>query len=307
MRMKQPIFFAALAGMLALSAGRAGEARVGQALGGPLRSHDLTPGAPSLSDTTGSYVLVWSDEFDKDGPPDPANWTYEQGFVRNNEAQWYQSQNAHCENGYLVLEAKKEQKPNPWYNPQSTDWRKSRKNIEYTSACLLTRGLHTWQYGRFEMRARIDIQEGLWPAFWTLGVSRPWPSNGEVDIMEYYRRSLLANIATGTATPNKAFWYSHKTPIDSLGGEQWASRFHVWRMDWSDTVIRLSVDGEVLQDIPLSRLNNRDGSGVNPFRQPQYLLLNLAMGGDNGGSLDQTRLPARYEIDYVRVYQKRAL
>jgi beta-glucanase (GH16 family) len=252
-----------------------------------------------------SYTLVWSDEFNKDGAPDPANWTFEQGFVRNHEAQWYQPQNAYCENGCLVLEAKKEARPNPLYEQGSSDWRRKDPNIEYTSACLLTRGLHSWKYGRFEMRARIDIASGLWPAFWTLGEKGQWPSNGEVDIMEYYRKSLLANIATGTGARGKALWYSHRTPIDSLGGKEWASRFHIWRMDWDDTAIRLTVDGEVLQDVPLSKLDNGDGSGVNPFRQPHYILLNLALGGDNGGDLAKTAFPCKYEIDYVRVYQKR--
>lgn len=263
------------------------------------------PGAGMRAgDTAGGYTLVWSDEFNKDGAPDPANWTFEQGFVRNHEAQWYQPANACCENGYLILEAKKEEKPNPLYELGSNDWRRKNKNIEYTSACLLTRGLHSWKYGRFEMRARIDIESGLWPAFWTLGEKGEWPSNGEIDIMEYYRKMLLANIATGTANREKALWYSHRTPIDSLGGAAWASRFHLWRMDWDDTAIRLSVDGEVLQDVPLSKLDNRDGSGINPFRQPHYILLNLALGGDSGGDLTNTSFPRKYEIDYVRVYQK---
>ena len=98
------------------------------------------------------YKLVWADEFDKDGPPDPCNWTYERGFVRNQELQWYQPDNARCENGLLIIEGRRERKPNPRYNPESNDWKVNREFAEYTSACVTTRRLHSWMYGRFEMR-----------------------------------------------------------------------------------------------------------------------------------------------------------
>jgi hypothetical protein len=267
---------------------------------------DERPARPAAPATTGSgdYQLIWSDEFNRDGPPDSANWKFEKGFVRNHEAQWYQPQNAWCAGGHLILEARKENKPNPLYEAGSPDWRKKSPTIDYTSASLLTRGLKAFRYGRFEMRARIDVDSGLWPAFWTLGEKGAWPSNGEIDIMEYYRRMLLANIATGTDKKSKAFWYSHKTPLDSLGGKAWAAQFHVWRMDWDEKEIRLSVDDRTLQEVPLDSLDNRDGSGINPFRQPHYILVDLALGGDNGGDLTQTTFPKRYEIDYIRVYQR---
>ena len=111
-----------------------------------------------------AYTLVWADEFDVDGAPDAKKWTFENGFVRNEELQWYQPQNARVEKGLLVIEGRRERKANPTYEPGSTDWRRSREFGEYTSASLLTRGLHTWQYGHFEMRARIDTRAGLWPA-----------------------------------------------------------------------------------------------------------------------------------------------
>src|ERR1035438_5754186 len=133
------------------------------------------------------YELVWSDEFNKDGEPDASNWTYESGFVRNEEFQWYQPENAICKNGILVIEAKRESRPNPLYVEGSKDWRKKSPTINYYSSCLLTRGKKSWQYGRFEMRARFDINSGIWPAWWTLGVNKPWPGNGEIDIMEDYR------------------------------------------------------------------------------------------------------------------------
>src|SRR6476660_2808909 len=139
------------------------------------------------------YRLVWADEFNEKGKPDTANWVFEKGFVRNEEAQWYQEENAVCEKGLLIIEGRKETKQNPLYKEGSKEWRKNRKNIEYTSSSINTRGKRSWQYGRFEMRGRIDISNGLWPAWWTLGVGGRWPANGEIDIMEYYKQKLLAN------------------------------------------------------------------------------------------------------------------
>jgi len=253
--------------------------------------------------STPDYKLVWADEFNKSGLPDPANWTYENGFVRNHEFQWYQPQNARCENGKLIIEAKKVGKLNPSYVAGSKDWRKSRDSIHYTSACLITRGLHSWQYGRFIMRARIDISKGLWPAWWTLGLHESWPANGEIDIMEYYRDKLLANIACLGKNHN-AEWFSNRFNIDSMGGKKWASKFHIWRMDWNENFIALYVDDHLLNKVLLDSLVNKDGSGFNPFKQPHYMLLNLAIGGDNGGDPSQSSFPKKFEIDYVRVYQK---
>jgi beta-glucanase (GH16 family) len=255
------------------------------------------------SETAGGYKLMWADEFNKEGAPDSTSWKYEHGFARNHELQWYQPQNAVCHNGILTIEVKKEHLPNPNYVAGSNNWKTNREFIDYSSSSLNTRGQHSWQYGRFVMRARIDVDAGLWPAFWALGVSHPWPSNGEIDIMEYYRNKLLANIACGTATPSKAKWYSKTKPIDSLGAG-WSKKFHTWRMDWDENSISLYCDDQLLNHVELEKLVNQDGSNFNPFKQPEYILLNLALGGDNGGDPAATAFPRKFEIDYVRVYQK---
>lgn len=251
------------------------------------------------------YLLVWSDEFNGNAKPDTANWRYEEGFVRNEEAQWYQKDNVWMENGKLVIEGRKETRPNSQYEKSSRDWRKNRQQIQYTSSSINTRGKQQWQYGRFVMRGKIDVSQGLWPAWWTLGVSGQWPRNGEIDIMEYYKGKLLANIATGTATPYKAQWFSNTFSIDSMGGKKWADDYHTWRMDWNEEAIALYVDEVLLNKTELSKLENKDGSGTNPFKQPHFMLLNLAMGGMNGGSIGNTKFPNRFEVDYVRVYQKK--
>jgi beta-glucanase (GH16 family) len=250
------------------------------------------------------YALVWADEFNIDGRPDSTNWKCENGFVRNNELQWYQEENVFCEKGLLVIEGRKESKPNPNYKPGSDNWKTSRQHIEYTASSIKTSGKHAWQYGRFIMRGKIDISGGLWPAWWTLGVKGQWPSNGEIDMMEYYSNKLLFNIACGTATPYKAEWFSNTFPVDSLGGKTWANTFHTWRMDWDENAIALYLDDKLMNNVALSKLVNKDGSNINPFHQPHYMLLNLAMGGMNGGDVSGTSFPNRFEVDYVRVYQR---
>jgi len=256
---------------------------------------DLTAPAANAAD----IKPLWQDEFDTDGPPDPAKWDYERGFVRNEELQWYQPENAVCKGGFLVIEARREKKPNPGHKPGGSGW-KNRPEIEVTSACLVTKGKREFQYGRFEMRARIDTRLGSWPAFWTLGVKNEWPSNGEIDIMEYYRSMLLANVAWGTGKQWQAKWDDTRTPLDKLGGPDWSKQFHVWRMDWDEEAIRLSVDDKLLNETLQKDAVNPDGFA--PFKQPHYLLLNQAIGGQSGGDPSKLEYPVRFEIDWVRVY-----
>ena len=250
--------------------------------------------------TADGWKLVWSDEFDKDGRPDPSRWTYETGFVRNEELQWYRPENAWCEKGMLIIEARREQWKNPAHEPGNANYKRAREFAEYTSASVTTRGIQSWRYGRFEMRARIDTRAGLWPAFWTLGVANPWPRNGEVDIMEYYRGELLANLIW--QGPGRTSSFTRRKPIATFNDPEWSSKFHVWRMDWDENRTVITVDGEVLNDSDLNLAANPDGS--NGFRQPHYIILNLAIGGTAGGDPAQTKFPARFEIDWVRVYEK---
>ena len=256
-----------------------------------------------INPTSGGYKLVWADEFNKNGPVDTNNWRYERGYVRNKEFQWYQPENVTCQNGYLIIEAKKTHIPNPLYSKTDTTWKKSRQFIDYTSGAIETAGKKSWKYGRFVMRARINTGMGLWPAFWTLGEKGSWPSKGEIDIMEFYKNNLLANIALGTEKPGKALWYSTRKPISTFG-KDWSSKFHVWRMDWDENGISLYVDDMLLNQVKKDSLNNRNQSGIKPYQQPHYILLNLAIGGQSGGDPSQTAFPNEFEVDYVRVYQK---
>jgi beta-glucanase (GH16 family) len=256
-----------------------------------LVEHNDLPRAAERREPQSGYQLVWADEFDQKGRPNPQNWTYETGFVRNQELQWYQPGNAWCENGMLIIEGR------------SKDWVKNRQYAEYTSASLTTKGLHSWQYGRFEMRGRIDTRLGLWPAFWTLGVEGEWPNNGEIDIMEYYRGILLANVAWGSGKHWEPKWDSVKKPITEFPDPKWSEKFHVWRMDWDNDKIELYVDDVLLNSTDLKDTFNQDKEAKNPFRHPHYIILNLAIGGQSGGDPSHTKFPARFEVDYVRVYK----
>jgi beta-glucanase (GH16 family) len=252
--------------------------------------------------------LVWNDEFNNQGKPDPASWIFETGFVRNQELQWYQSENANCADGLLTIEGRKEKIKNPNFISGSKNWETSREYSDYSSASIQTRGLRQWQFGRFEIRARIDTACGAWPAIWTLGISKDWPANGEIDIMEFYRikgiPTILANFAWGTAQRWVAKWDDLKKPLSDFTSRDrdWTKKFHLWRMDWSKDSISLYLDDKLLNTALLNQTLNPDG--FNPFLQPHYLLLNLALG-QNGGDPSKSSFPVRYEIDYVRVYQKK--
>jgi len=249
------------------------------------------------------YSLVWSDEFNRNGAVDTSIWHFEEGLVRNHEYQWYQKENAWQENGFLIIEARREKKLNPNYNPLSSDWRKAIQDIQYTSSSINTSKSKYFVYGRFEIRARINTESGLWPAFWTLGVRGEWPSNGEIDIMEYYKGNLLANVAYASSIRYKAKWFTEKKTVSSFNDPNWDKKFHTWRMDWNEESINLYVDNLLMNEVLLKDAKNPDG--FNPFKQPHYILLNLAIGGDNGGDPSNSKFPNRYEIDYVRVYQKK--
>ena len=151
------------------------------------------------------YCLVWSDEFNINGAPNTSNWRYEEGCsIRNGEAQFYTNnrrENARVENGNLIIEARRE----------------TMGTCGYTSASLITAGKVVHTYGRFEMRAKINISKGAWPAFWTLGQNGEWPSNGEIDIMEFYNNRIHANVAWGTETRWSAKWDSQNKLVSELG------------------------------------------------------------------------------------------
>uniref|UniRef100_A0A7S3YVI9 GH16 domain-containing protein n=1 Tax=Lotharella globosa TaxID=91324 RepID=A0A7S3YVI9_9EUKA len=192
------------------------------------------------------YKLDWHDEFNIDGRPDNRIWGYEKGFVRNQELQFYTESAARVENGSLVITASR--------------WRDESGNYKYQSASLKTAGKRTLRYGRVEVRARLKTLNGLWPAIWLVGGRGRWPSCGEIDMMEYYRHKIHANVATGTARQKKAKWDSASIRVGMLqrltGLLDFDEDWHVWRMDWDSQWICLYVDGHVLNKIRVEAMEN---------------------------------------------------
>jgi beta-glucanase (GH16 family) len=254
-------------------------------------------GTPDLP----GWKLVWAEEFDVDGPPDPASWGFERGFVRNQELQWYQPQNAAVAGGILTIEGRKEQVVNPNYLAGSTDWRRNRAQSQYTSSSITTSGKHAFSYGRFTMRARIDTRQGSWPAFWALGVGVPWPQSGEVDIMEFYASTVLANVCKPAGAT--CGWSSVRQSLAKLGAA-WSAQFHVWTMDWDAQKIDLFLDDVLVNHFAVA--DAVPAGQVNPYiGKSMFLLVNLALGA-NGGDPAATVFPIKYEVDWIRVYQPAA-
>jgi beta-glucanase (GH16 family) len=261
-------------------------------------------GAFQRSKRNAGWRLAWRDEFNEARCPSRAKWSFEHGFVRNGELQWYQPQNAYCHDGVLVLEARREEKRNPDYRPRSTYWPLNVRVAEYTSASIASR--YSFTYGRAEALIRIDPRPGSWQDFWTLGTSfrrdpNSWPGTGEVDIMEYYRNLVLANVCN--PKPTWCGWLSTRQSLASLGGQAWADRFHLWAMDWNARRIDLFLDGKLVHRFAVA-----DATGAkhgNPYvNQPAFLLLSQAIGGAHGGDPTNTAFPVRLEVGYVRVYQR---
>lgn len=277
-------------------------------------STEYQPTAKNVAPATyEGFSLVWHDEFDVDGKPGK-DWTFEHGFQRNEELQWYQSDNATVSNGCLVIEGRKEQVTNPNYIEGSGDWKLQRKYAEFTSSSVTTQNSFSFHYGRIEVRAKIPTSTGSWPAIWLLGDKWEWPNNGEVDILEFYlkngRPSILANACWGDKELWKAIWNESVTPFSHFTGEDkdWAKKFHVWRMDWDENYMSIYLDDELLNKIDLTTTYNKgyDDNYENPFISSvmkHYVILNLAIGS-NGGTPDLSCFPLKYNVDYVRVYQK---
>ena len=274
-----------------------GNATGGNAGAGGSAGTDKCGRSTTIAVPSGYTKLTWHDEFDVDGAPSASNWGYETGFVRNNELQWYQSKNATVTGGLLTISGKREQVTNPNYNPNGADWKTTRQYAQYTAASMTTSGKQSWKFGRFELCGKIPISKGMWPAWWALGVSGEWPSNGEIDMMEYYNGKILANVATGTSTRWVAKWFSATKAVDAT----WSASYHLWRMDWDTNAIKLYVDDSLLNSVSLTDAVNADGT--TPFRQNAYMMVNLAIGGDNGGDPSSTTFPQDYLIDYIRVFQ----
>jgi beta-glucanase (GH16 family) len=251
-------------------------------------------------DTTGyqtptsyvGYKLLWSDEFNESSV-NTNYWEYDlgNGGWGNNELECYTDSNATVANGYLQIQAKQE---NVVYLGVSS---------QYTSSRMNTNGKFSFQYGRVDIRAKLPVQPGMWPALWFLGSNYGtvgWPACGETDLMELVGSNpdqvvgsihwLQGNGQEGTLNNN------YTLP----GGADYSQKFHVFSLIWTSTQITMYVD-----DLPyMSASNSSISSGTWPFDLPQFLIFNVAVGGDwPGPPTAQTVFPQSMYVDYVRVFQ----
>jgi beta-glucanase (GH16 family) len=244
--------------------------------------------APTPAPVPSTWTLVFADEFETPGALDPAKWGYEIGYVRNSEKQYYtsRSENVRAEGGNLVIEARKE----PY------------AGFDYTSASVNTRRRFEFLYGKVEVRAKLPTGFGTWPAIWMLGTNIDqvgWPTCGEIDIMENVGFEPTRIYGTvHTAAYNHAQGTAKGANV--AVADPWAE-FHVYAMEWYADRVDVFVDGQKY----FTFRNEGTGSRAWPFDLPQYLLVNLAIGGSWGGQrgIDDARFPHRYLIDYVRIYK----
>src|SRR5437762_5407154 len=238
------------------------------------------------------WELVWSDEFNYSGLPDPTKWNYDVGGHGwgNNELEYYtekRMENARVENGSLVIDARKE----PWQG----------KN--YTSARLVTKNKGDWQYGKIEVRAKLPRGRGTWPAIWMLGSTTPlkWPDEGEVDIMEHV--GFDQGVVHGSVHCKKYNWVSGTQKTATITIPNCSDSFHVYTVEWDNSLMKISVDSSQY----LTFVNEHTGYDAWPFDNKMFLILNIAVGGNWGGQqgVDDTIWPQKMEIDYVRVWQKK--
>lgn len=261
----------------------------------------------------GYSKLVFQDEFNGTGLPDAAKWNFEEGYVRGAEMQYYtvgRKENCYQKDGYLHLVCENEPVliKNAKVNKQwaSGGWEERRKDttISVKSASITTRGLKFWKYCRVDVRAKLPMCKGTWPAIWMMPQVDKygyWPRSGEMDIMEHvgYDPNLL-HYTLHCHDHNSGTW---PNPYNkSVTCKTSYTEFHIYGFEWTEDKISWYLDGKL--KFSLSR--PEDFTIANwPYCEEFYLILNQAFGGSWGGreGVDLNGLPQDYQIDYVRVYQ----
>ncbi len=224
--------------------------------------------------------LVWSDEFDVNGAPNAANWGYDLGAGGwgNNELQTYtnNAENVIVEDGVLKITAK------------------ANGAGGYTSARLKSENLYEFTYGRVEVRAKLPASQGTWPAIWMLGANFDtvgWPTCGELDIMEQTGQDKNKTSAAAHYPNNSG----GNAPTTSIENTTSTTDFHNYTVEWTTSKLTVLVDDAVF----FTQENSIDL----PFNADFFMILNVAMGGTLGGTVDPAFVEDSMEIDYVRVYQ----
>jgi beta-glucanase (GH16 family) len=240
-----------------------------------------------------NYELVWSDEFDYKGPPDPKKWENQTGGNGwgNNELQFYTNgDNAYADGEKLIITARKE----------------NAGGREVTSARIRTANKGDWLYGKFEVCAKVPTGLGTWPAVWMLPTDWKyggWPASGEIDIMEhvgYNPDALVMSIHTESYNHVKQTQKSKSVKLPGM-----TDNFHVYAVEWLPDKINFFYDGKLQFTYKPGAIKDNPTYKEWPFDRRFHILINLAFGGNWGGArgVNYDILPVTYEIDYVRVYQ----
>jgi hypothetical protein len=261
------------------------ELQVNIDLGGPIGSEE---GFSSPLQYSG-YRLVWQDEFG--GTNLSADWTHETGTGSNgwgnNELQYYRQENTWLENGYLLIEARKE----------------NFGGREFTSSRIITKDKQSFQYGRIDIRAKLPQGQGIWPALWMLGSNFGqvgWPRCGEIDIMEMIggNASGRDNTVHGTVHWDNNGQYASFGGKKTLAEGKFSDQFHVFSIIWDARSIRWLLDDQQFHSIDITPAE------LSEFHQPYFFIFNVAVGGNWPGSPDaSTSFPQKMIVDYVRVFQ----
>jgi hypothetical protein len=245
--------------------------------------HIFTTTPPTQDPVTDYTNLVFSDEFDVAGAPDPTKWGYDLGSGGgwgNGEAQFYtnSSENVTVTGGNLKITAKLQ----------------SQGGSSYTSARLKSENKFEFTYGKIEFKAKMPTGGGTWPALWTLGqnyATNTWPACGEIDVMEH--RGNTPNVIHGTLHyPAVSPGAGNTNSITILNA---STEFHIYKAIWSPTSIKFYVDNVLFHSVA--------NSLTLPFNSDFFLIMNVAMGGTFGGAIDPAFTQSTMEVDYVRVYQ----
>lgn len=247
-----------------------------------------------------NYKLVWSDEFDTDGFPNEKKWNYEVGGDGwgNNEKQFYMDkslENSYVKDGKLHIVALK----------------KAHENNNYTSAKLTTYKRFSLQYGKVEVMAKLPAGKGNWPAIWMLPESiqnkgkeaEDWPLCGEIDIMEQVGKNqdqVHVSLHSELYNHVKSTQVTHFEKVKNTTTE-----FHKYGIEWTEKGIQFYIDDKLFYEAQKGEDGHVTKNEGWPFDKPYYLILNLAIGGNWGGDIDEAIFPNDFEIDYVRIYKKK--
>ncbi len=276
-------------------------------------TYDTDSTAPATLD--GGWVYVWGDEFNGD-TLDETKWDYELGVIRNEGTQQaYTEEAVTVSDGCLTITSTyvgegSDGVYNVNYVGDDYSWFVyNTEYMPYSSGSVTTQNTYSFLYGRLEVSVKLPDATGAWPAIWMLGTSLyytgddkdAWPLCGEIDILEHISQydglvyTTLHYTNSGVSYENLGYSYQ-------FDASTWYDEFHVFAMEWDESQIKIFVDDFCIAIFDLDAISFADGE--NPFDDPQFLILNTAIGGTWCELADDpSEYPVEYLIDYVRYYQ----